>query len=607
MWSSRLFWKLFLPYGGLLLLAVALCMVLVARWQEKQLIEQTEKRLHDSALLLGNDLETQLMNAPDEALQQRLQSLGERTGTRFTVIGTDGLVLADSEKTSLQQVATMDNHLTRSEFTQAALSGTGISRRMSPTVGVPFFYYALAIQDEGKTLGYVRAAQPVASIQKEVGEIRGLLGTIGLAIGLSGLLITYWLTNRIMHPVQTLTHAAKEIAAGQYEQRIAIATGDDFGTLARSFEQMSSELELRERNLRKSFQQQTTVLGGMTEGVVAVDAESSILFANKAAGKILGFNPQQAEGNLLLRVVRSPDLHELVQKAMQENAPCRREIEWPGDPPLTLDVRATPLPGNPDSDGPTAGVVLVLNDMTDLKRLEGLRKQFVANVSHELKTPLSSIKAYTETLLDGALDDTKTARHFLTRIDEQSSRLHELILDMLTIARIESAAEEGASGAMLERTDVSLVQLTQQCLAIHEPRAKTEQVTLRNTLTKETPHACGDEEALLQILSNLVDNAIKYTPAGGSVTVSCHIAPPNEDNQPVVLEVTDTGPGIAAEHHDRLFERFYRVDKARSRELGGTGLGLSIVKHLAQSMGGSVSVESELGQGSTFRVELPRA
>jgi two-component system phosphate regulon sensor histidine kinase PhoR len=237
-----------------------------------------------------------------------------------------------------------------------------------------------------------------------------------------------------------------------------------------------------------------------------------------------------------------------------------------------------------------------MHDVTELKRLEGLRQQFVANVSHELKTPLSSIKAYTETLLNGALDDPKHARHFLSRIDDQATRLHELILDLLSLARIESGQ------AAMEITDLPLKGVVASCLRDHLERAKASGLTIENQVKDSPLVVRADEEGLLQILGNLIDNAIKYTPAGGAITVRCR----QEANQ-AVIEVADTGVGIEPEHHSRLFERFYRVDKARSRELGGTGLGLAIVKHLCQAMQGTVSVESQPGKGSVFGVRLPLA
>lgn len=589
MWSSRLFWKLFLAYTGLILLAIIACVVAVSGWQEEQLIERIYRRLHDSATLLAIDLGEPLAGEPSELLQQRIRDLGKQTQTRFTLVASDGRVFADSEQVMLNEVLAMKNHLDRREFQEASRTGEGFSQRLSPTLGVPFLYFALVVKEDGNVVGYVRAAQSLASVREAVSAIHWLIWKMGFVVGLLGLAISYWLTRRIIRPVQVLTEAVQNLADGQYDQRIDVPGGDEIGMLARSFEHMSSELGARERLLRENAQRQTTVLSGMIEGVIAVDRDSRILFANSAAGQILGFSSSKVEGRNLREVVRSDDLHEIVGQTLNQGNFRRREMQWEIETVLSLDVYATPLPGDP-----CPGVVLVLHNVSELKRLEGLRQQFVANVSHELKTPLSSIKAYAETLLNGALEDRENARRFLQRIDDQADRLHELILDMLSLARIESGT------ATLDLADISLAEVVLAALVDHEPRAQANQVILRDGTEDHIIRVRGDEEALQQILSNLIGNAIKYTPAGGTITVHCH----REANE-AVIEVTDTGIGIAAKHHERLFERFYRVDKARSRELGGTGLGLSIVKHLCQVMGGSVAIESELGQGSTFRVRIP--
>ena len=591
MWSSRLFWKMFLAYTGLILLAISACVTVVSGWQEEQLIGRIQRRLHDSASLLGASLENTFRSDFDELLQQKVRALGQQTETRYTLVDGNGRVIADSEQATLAEVEGMENHLGRSEFLLASRTGEGVSRRQSPTIGVPFLYFALAIEEEGEIVGYVRAAQPIALIDDEVSAIRRLIWTVGALVGALSLAVSYWLTKRIVRPVQALTEAAESIADGHYGQKIDVPHRDEMGMLARSFENMSAELGAREQQLRESVQRQATVLSGMIEGVIAVDGASHILFANTAAGKILGFNPTDVKGHVLLEVVRSHELHEIVGQSLYKRQFCRNEMQWQSDSMLSLDIHATPLPGEP-----CPGVVIVLHDITELKRLEGLRQQFVANVSHELKTPLSSIKAYAETLLNGALEDKENARHFLSRIDDQTDRLHDLIQDMLSLARIE------AGTATLEVANVALVRIVQESVADGDTRAGAGEITLSNTIDDESIRVRCDEEALQQILGNLIDNAIKYTPAGGTVTLSCKI-----DAGDAVIDVTDTGIGISAEHHDRLFERFYRVDKARSRELGGTGLGLAIVKHLCQAVGGSVSVESEPGKGSIFRVRIPLA
>jgi len=589
MWSSRLFWKLFLAYAALIVLTVGACSGIVAGWQEDQLVEQVRRRLRDSATLLRDNVGGQLPTASGESLQQQVRSLGEQISTRFTLVDATGKVLADSEQPTLEAVAAMDNHLNRQEFVEANHSGSGASRRLSPTLHVPFLYHALSIQKDDQTVGFVRAAQPIASVLAEVASIRRLIWLAGLGVGLAGLLVTYWLTRRIVQPIQALTAAAEAMTAGNAPRRVNLSSSDELGTLARAFGHMVEKLSERESALRQSVDRHATVLSGMNEGVLAVDANQRVLFANVAAGNILGFVPDQAEEQTLLEVVRSNDLREIVQRALTTQQLVQGEIEWQADSQHTLDVNATPLPGDP-----CPGVVLVLHDITEIKRLEGLRQEFVANVSHELKTPLSSIKAYSETLLNGALEDRDNARRFLHRIDDQADRLHELILDMLSLARIESRQ------AAFELTNVSLSRVAGLCMTDYEARSTAAQITLNNEIAQSEITVKADEESLLQILGNLVDNALKYTPAGGTITLRCR-----QEEGDAVLEIADTGPGIDAIHHERLFERFYRVDKARSRELGGTGLGLAIVKHLSQAMGGSVSVQSVLGEGSVFRVLIP--
>jgi two-component system phosphate regulon sensor histidine kinase PhoR len=566
-------------------------MMLVSHWQEDQLMGQTERRLRDAAILLGEHVEGQLSAGPSEALQEQVRRLGRESDTQYTLLDAQGEVLADSEQATLADVAKMENHRHRQEFVAAAREGLGQAQRQSGTVGVPYLYVALRVDQDGKTVGFVRAGQALDEIHEQVADVRRFIALVGLAIGATGLVVTSWLTWRIVQPVRELIRSADQIAAGDYPQRVDVAGADELGQLARSFEHMSRELGSRERQLRESMQRQATVLGGMIEGVIAVNRQQHVLFANVAAGRKLRFSPEGVEGLPLLEVVRSHELREIVEQALQSREHRHGEIQWKSDVQLTLEVHATPLPGVP-----CPGVVLVLHDVTDLKRLEGIRQQFIANVSHELKTPLSSIRAYTETLLSGALEDSAHARTFLTRIDDQAGRLQELILDMLSLARLESGQ------APLELSSVPVAEVVAQCVRDHEAQAAAGNLTLVNEVGGSALVVRADDEALLQVLNNLVDNAIKYTPAGGTVSIRGRA-----DAGQAVIEVVDTGPGIAPEHHERLFERFYRVDRARSRELGGTGLGLSIVKHLCQAMGGSVAVESALKKGSVFRVRLPLA
>jgi two-component system phosphate regulon sensor histidine kinase PhoR len=426
-------------------------------------------------------------------------------------------------------------------------------------------------------------------------------------VGLGVLALSYWLVAHVIRPLESLIKSAEAIASGDYTQRVYVENRDELGTLARTFNRMSQELNARMTQLSQTGDRQATVLGGMIEGVIAVDGRQRIVLANRAAGRLFDFRPPTAEGRSLLEVVRNHAVYEAVTKALATRQPQRLEtksgIQHPAASIQHLNVHVQPLPGEP-----CPGVVLVMHDTTELRRLESLRRDFIANVSHELKTPLTSIKAYSETLRNGAMNDPEASQRFLARIEEQSDRLHHLILDMLMLARIESDQQA------FEIVPVDVAQVTNSCLENQRPAAQAKRIQLELQPSESPCRVRADYEGLREILDNLIDNAIKYTPEGGKVSVSWHdrhSGSRSEDrgarseNSTVRIAVRDTGIGIKQDDQRRVFERFYRVDKARSRELGGTGLGLAIVKHLAQSFDGTVGVESEPGKGSTFWIELP--
>jgi two-component system, OmpR family, phosphate regulon sensor histidine kinase PhoR len=414
-----------------------------------------------------------------------------------------------------------------------------------------------------------------------------------VVVAVIALLPAWLLARRFVRPLRELTEGAARIAAGEYGHRIHGGLWGESRSLARTFNSMSQRLGLQFRQLEADREQLRAILGGMVEGVIAVGPEQRVLFANEAAGRMLEFRPETAVGRYFWEVTRQPHLQEILHQAIAGSEPHRDEIDWKGPTPRTLTIYVAPLAG----DATQRGAVLVVQDVTELRRLERLRQDFVANVSHELKTPLSVIKACVEALIDGAVEDAEARRPFLEQVADQSERLHALILDLLSLARIESGE------ALLDFQPVVLDEAVHDCLERHRPRAEAKQLQLEAAPPAiEGLAVLADEEALGQILDNLVDNAVKYTPAGGRVRVGW-----SESGDQVALEVEDTGPGIAARDLPRIFERFFRVDRARSRALGGTGLGLAIVKHLAQAMHGSVRAASTVGKGTTFTVSLPRA
>jgi len=591
MWSSRLFWKLFLVYAGLNIASAIVFVLIVSGRQQTQVVEEIQRRLHDSAVIMRSSLDGVFQQGLTESLQEKIQKLGEQTGTRLTLIDMDGVVIADSDQETLELVRDMENHKNRVEIIQAISTGSGSSQRISPSIREPMLYYAVLFEEKGQPEGVVRVAITMAKIQTEISSIEKLIWSIALLVSFTVMLLTYWVVARMIRPLTILTNAAESIAGGDYDQKLYFPQHDELGILAQSFNHMSKEMAERVRQLQASGDRLSTVLEGMVEGVIAVNERQHVLFANESAGRLLFFAPDQAEGKALFESVRNHQLQKAVTEVLKTLEPQRMEVELESTSDRILGVTTTPLPGDP-----CPGLVIVLFDMTELRRLESLRQEFVANVSHELKTPLSSIKAYTETLIRGAMDDPEISQTFLMRIEEQAERLHELIMDLISLASIESGNQ------VFDIVSIELRPFVESCLVDQQKVAETKNIELVIEEKEPGIKVKADDEGLHQILGNLINNAIKYTPDQGQITIRWEWESPTT----VLLQVQDTGIGIEEKYQARLFERFFRVDKARSRELGGTGLGLSIVKHLVQSFNGTIGVTSKMGEGSTFSVRLPR-
>ena len=590
MWSSRLFWRLFLTYASLTVVAAVVFVVIFLKWQREAVNAEVRQRMRDEAAVLLHvaDPSWAASGVPLEELratwQPKLEALGREVGTRLTLVLADGTVLADSATDARR----LENHRDRPEIAEAAEVGVGFSTRGSRSVRVG---------SKAAPRGFVRVALPWTPFEARLQATAQLVWITATVVLVCTLALAYWLAWRLVHPLETLTAAVQAIAAGDFVQKVSVTNRDEIGALAGAFNAMSRELSRRWEQLQASRRERDenselmeTVLGSMREGVVVIDTQQRILYANAAAGPLLDLPTIQAVGRSLFEVARHPRVQQVFEDVLAGRVPERVEYEVPRTSAIVALI-ASPLPGQPP-----AGAVLVLQNVTELRRLENLRREFVSNVSHELKTPLTTIQAYTETLLDGAIDDANHNREFLKRIDEQAERLHRLILDLLSLARIESAEDA------FELSAVPIADAVRLCLEEHQAVASAKGISLVAQPASERVIVWGEEEGLRTVLDNLIDNAIKYTPLGGRVVVRWHI-----DGRRAVLEVEDTGIGIPQQHQSRIFERFFRVDKARSRELGGTGLGLSIVKHWVQVFGGSVEVRSELGRGSTFTVRIPQA
>ncbi len=577
-----MFWRLAISYTLLILAAVALLDLAVLGRVERHYLDQVEADLRTRAVLVREAVR----GLPPAARGERVAVLRHDADTRITLIADDGRVLADSDEDPAQ----MENHADRPEVRQARDGRYGAATRFSATLHRPMMYVALRADGDGG-VGYVRVAVPLERVRDRLADLRLIVGSAGLLTAAAAAALAFWLARRTARPLQALADAATDIAAGGFGRKVYAAGRDEAAALARAFNHMSDRLAGQFAQLEKDRQQLRTILASMAEGVVALDAEQRVLFANDRAAELLDLPPPGPAGRKFWELVRHRGLQEAARQALAGPGPYRGELTRDGPAARSLTVHGVPIPGPPPR-----GAVLVLHDTTELRRLERVRQEFVANASHELKTPLAVIQAAVETLLDGAADDPAARGLFLGQIAEQADRLHALVLDLLSLARIEGGTEA------LEFAAVPVGAAVAACLERHRTRAEAKGQTLEAVPPPGGEVAVwADEEALEQILDNLVDNAVKYTPAGGRIRVRWRA-----DGPDACLEVEDTGVGIPEADLPRVFERFYRVDKARARELGGTGLGLSIVKHLVQAMKGGVSAASRPGRGTTFTVRLPR-
>jgi two-component system phosphate regulon sensor histidine kinase PhoR len=452
-------------------------------------------------------------------------------------------------------------------------------------VAVPF-----SRPDEpGKVVGVVRVAQPLAQVDRAIAAVESRL-TFALLIALTvavvmSSLAAHWMSRL----VRELTEIAWRMTHGDLSARARLAGEDEVGELGRALDRLAGSLASSLGELRAERDLQARILDGMREGVLVLDGEGRVLLMNPALREMLLLAASDV-GRLLIESVRHAELHELVERARNEAATVSGEVDIPGIKPRRILLHATALAGQ------AGGVLAVFVDVTDLRRLESLRRDFVANVSHELRTPVTAVRSAAETLRDSALKDPdpRTAERFTEIIVRNSERLQNLIEDLLELSRLESNQFK----LKKERVDVSVV--TGLVMSLFRERAERKGIRLTTDVSSGIPVLETDQRALEQVLSNLVDNAVKYCPAGAQVRVRA-VADPGA----VKLTVEDTGPGIGEKHLPRLFERFYRVDAGRSRDVGGTGLGLSIVKHLVDAMSGDVTVRSAVGKGTTFEVTLP--
>ena len=555
-------------------------------------VEALEARLATAARLLMEDARSLVARrAGPDAVRAFAVRASEPSGSRITLIALDGRVLGDSDvlTAALPQV---ENHAGRPEVRAALAGHVGRHLRRSVTIDQPLLYVALPVRDGDQITAVLRLALPLSAVTASYRAIHRVMLIGGLVALLVALGIGMFVAGRVTDPVVQMQTIAREMSEGNFAARAPVRSPDEIGVLARAINTLAQRLRDRLADLQHERAKIGAILDGMVEGVLAVDGRGHVVLMNERARTMFGLQTARPEGTPLLEVVRHVGLHELVGRCRLsgEGTVVRRELRVAG--PFERTVQANAVPLRLAADDP--GVVMVLHDVTELRRLEQVRTEFVANVSHELRTPLTAIHGYLETLLSGALEDRDHARRFLEIVFRHTERLGRLLNDLTDLSNIELGR------VILKIEPTRLDEVVESVLAIIKPRAEVSGVTLTADLPGPLP-VQADRDRLAQILINLVDNAVKYTPRGGRVTVR---AQPGAAAR-VAIAIEDTGVGIPAEDLPRITERFYRVDKARSRELGGTGLGLAIVKHLVAAHGGQLEIESEVERGTIVRVTLP--
>jgi two-component system phosphate regulon sensor histidine kinase PhoR len=515
-----------------------------------------------------------------------------KSGARVTVIDASGQVLADSAISASEAEKPAD----WPEVQQALGNGTGRSvdsvrelvcrtQRFQSAPGSPFV---------------IRLALPLAQIDLSLKELRQRLLVASLIILLFGVAASLIFARIFAARVEHLKDFSQRIAAGDFHPWLPVGPRDELSDLGDSMNQTAAHLDREIRLLSSERNRSSAILRSMVEGVAVVDAQERLVFCNRAFSEILNVQSVTSEGSPLIEVVRSSELIGLIRKALQGEEGRQNDIEIGIVQPLSFSVTAAPVKAldadrNAPADKPS-GAVVVLHDVTELRRLERVRQDFVGNVSHEFKTPLTAIQGFAETLLAGAIDDPKNNRRFLEIIREHAARLARVTNDLLKLARIEAGKLE------LEFFPVGIQELIEGCAETTLLKASRKQISFSMELPSGLQAVRGDASLLHDVLQNLLDNAIQYTPRGGRVVVGAAVGP-----HEATITISDSGIGIPLADQERIFERFYRVDAARSREAGGTGLGLSIAKHIVEAHGGRLWVESAVGEGSRFSFSIPLA
>jgi len=586
---KRLVWQIFPSFLLVTLIAIITAIWFASHALEIFFLDQTATELKDRIALVRYQIDPLIDPLQAERIDRICKIAGQISSTRFTVILPDGRVVGDSQ----ENPAHMDNHAGRPEISEARGSGMGRSVRYSRTLERRLMYVAVAVSQQDRLAGVVRAAFPITSLEDKMQAIRWRMAGGGLLIAIIVGLISLLAARKISHPIEMLKTGADEFAAGNLDKKMPLPATEELAVLANAMNKMATQLDNRIETAINQKNELETVLSSMREGVVAIDATEAIMSMNPLAAEMFECDRDKVKNRSIQEVVRNLALQTFVSKALSAEDSREEDITFYRQAEVVLNIKSSPIV---DTTGQRIGTLLVMTDVTRLRRLENMRRDFVANVSHEIKTPLTAIKGYVETLHNREVDSPEDTNRFLGIIIKHVNRLEAIVEDLLSLSRIErDNFREALNLAMVRMGDIF-----QTAIQVCQKGAENKHIDIQ-ILNGEDLEANVDATLLEQAILNLLDNAVKYSEEGSRVEILAE-----NRNGMIAIHIRDYGSGIATRNLSRLFERFYRVDKARSRQLGGTGLGLAIVKHIVQAHDGEITVDSKLGVGSTFSIFLPR-
>ncbi len=580
-----LVWRIAVPFIGLILLSVGGVSLYFTNYTQQGYTENLHDSLKTSGNLLAVDIANRILRgASYDDLAPVIQSYADLTQTRITFIRSDGVVVADS----VADPKTMQNHLDRPEV-KAALSGPeGAEIRFSDTLKRRFYYLALPVLSTGQTIGVIRLARDLTIIEGELRNLRARILGVGATITLLSVLLAYLVAQGTLRPLRKLASKVQHLKEGDPNVDLPSGRKDEIGVLSRSFEQVARQLSTQMADFQEERGKLEAVLRHMTDAVLIVDKDGKVTLANPAAERLFHLTLDQSLGRSLVEVVRQ---HQFVELWRASRDSRKQQISTLETSPERNFVQGTATPLESSLPGST---LLVFQNLTRIHRLETVRRDFVSNVSHELRTPLASLKALTETLQEGALEDPPAARRFLKRMEDEIDNLTQMVRELLDLSRIESGR------VPFDRLSVNPMMMMGNAVERMRLQAERGGLNIQVDASQSLPEVMADADRIEAVLVNLLHNAIKFTPPGGQIVVSAR-----QDGDKVVFSVRDTGIGIKPEDLSRIFERFYKADQSRSG--GGTGLGLSIARHTIEAHQGSIWAESHPGQGSTFYFTLPVA